>query len=168
MGRSLLLFLLVIGLCACRCQPADRLEDKPEGAFPVLAVFLGCRPPSANVELPRCPRGCSRACQGQFYWCQRPDGTRHGPWVRLFQSGEKSLQIGYIDGRRHGPWTQWYESGQEWKQGAYNLGKEHGSWNGWYRNGQKSYIHEYDNDAPTGRWIHWDEKGYKVEEATFR
>lgn len=166
-GKRLVYCMLVAGLSACRCQPADRLEDKPEGAFPVLAVFLGCSPTSANAELPQCPEGSSPACQGQFYWCQKPDGTRHGSWIRWFPSGGKSLQIGYKDGKRHGAWTQWYASGLEWKRGVYNQGMAHGAWDGWYRNRQQSYHHEYDKDNPTGHWVHWDEKGNVVDEATF-
>lgn len=167
-GRSLLLFLIAAGLSACRCQPSDRLKDGPEDAFPVLAVFLGCQAPSAEVVLPECPPGFSRACQGHFHWCLNPASKVEGPWIRLFRNGEISLQIEYKDGLRHGSWIQWHPNGRKWKQGVYNQGKEHGSWRGWYRNGQQAYIHEYDNDAPTGHWIHWDEKGYKVEEATFR
>lgn len=160
--------VLAAGIGACRCQSSADPADKPEDAFGVLAVFLGCRPPAANVELPRCPPKTSRACRGSYHWCQNPAGRREGPWIRLFSSGEVSLQIGYQDGRRHGPWSQWYPNGRKWKEGAYHRGKEHGSWNGWYKDGQQSYIHEYDNDEPTGHWIHWDEKGYIVDEETFR
>lgn len=165
---SLRIFLLATLFAACRCQPSLVQEDKPGQAFPVLAVFLGCQAPAGDVELPGCPADSSRVCRGLFHWCQNPAGIRHGPWIRLFESGEISLRIEYADGRRHGPWTQWYPDGRKWKEGAYNRGKEHGSWNGWYKSGQQSYIHEYQNDAPTGHWIHWDEKGYKVDEATFR
>jgi hypothetical protein len=160
--------VLALGFGACRCQSAADPADKPDDAFPVLAVFLGCQAPSAEVDLPECPADSTRVCQGLFHWCQSPAGSRHGPWIRLFPSGEISLRIGYEEGQRHGHWTQWYPDGRKWKEGVYNRGKEHGSWNGWYKNGQKSYVHRYDNDAPTGHWIHWDEKGYKVEEATFR
>lgn len=168
MGRILPLFFPVAVFIACRCQPSGFQEDKPGQAFPVLAVFLGCKPPSTAVALPECPAGSWRVCHGVFHWCRNPAGVRHGAWIRLFPNGEISLQIEYKDGQRHGPWTQWYPGGKKWKQGAYNRGKEHGSWNGWYPNGQQSYIHLYDNDAPVGHWIHWDEKGYKVDEATFR
>ena len=168
LGRSLLLFFFAAGLLACRCPPPDRLEDGPEDDFSILAVFLGCQLPSENVMLPECPPGSSRACQGYFHWCRNPAGELDGPWIRLFQNGEMSVQIGYMNGLRHGSWSQWYPDGRKWKEGAYNRGKEHGSWRGWYDNGQQAYIHEYDNDVPTGRWTHWDEKGYKVEEATFR
>jgi hypothetical protein len=167
-GRSLLLFLLAAGILACRCSPSDRLEDGPEYDFMVLAVFLGCQAPSANVELPECPPDSSRACRGYFHWCRNSAGKRNGPWIRLFENGEVSLQIGYQDGQRHGPWIQWHPNGRKWKEGAYNGGREHGTWKGWYKNGRQAYIHEYDNDSPTGHWIHWDENGYKVEEATFR
>lgn len=167
-GRSLLSCVLVAGLSACRHQPPDCIEDRPDGTFPVLAVFLGCSPPSASVELPDCPEGSTPACRGRFYWCQKPDGTRHGPWIRLFQGGAKSLQIDYRDGRRHGSWTQWYENGREWKTGEYHRGKARGSWDGWYRNRRRSYHHEYDNDRPAGHWIHWDEEGNRVEEANYR
>jgi hypothetical protein len=162
-----LVCLLVAGICACQNRPAGHPQDKPQEAFPVLAVFMGCRPPAASVQLPHCPPGADRNCRDSFYWCQKPDGTRHGPWIRLFTSGEKSLQIEYKDGRRHGPWTQWHQNGRKWKRGTYHLGKEQGSYDGWYENGKQAYHHEYENAAASGHWIHWDQEGYKVEEATF-
>jgi hypothetical protein len=167
-ARSLFVCVLVASLSACRQKSYDNLGDKPNGAFLVLAVFIGCRPPSADVVLPECPQDSSRTCQERYYWCRRTDGARNGPWIRLSPGGERSLQIEYRDGRRHGFWTQWYESGQKWKTGEYNQGREHGCWDGWYRNRQQSYHHEYKNGYPSGHWTHWDEEGTKVEEATYR
>lgn len=49
---------------------------------------------------------------GTSAWCERVDGTRHGPFAEFFPLGGVRTQAEYREGRLEGVWQQYYEGGQ--------------------------------------------------------
>lgn len=45
-------------------------------------------------------------------WCERTDGTRHGPYLDWWENGQKKAAGVYKDGRRDGTWTFFRETGE--------------------------------------------------------
>jgi antitoxin component YwqK of YwqJK toxin-antitoxin module len=62
------------------------------------------------------------------WYCVRPDGTQHGPFVTLFPDGSIELEGAYQDGALDGPWQRKHPSGAAAEQGTYAAGKKTGRW----------------------------------------
>jgi uncharacterized protein len=62
------------------------------------------------------------------WFCARPDGTRHGPFITLFPDGSIEIEGAYKDGALDGPWRRKHPGGAVAEQGAYVAGKKHGRW----------------------------------------
>jgi hypothetical protein len=112
---------------------------------------VGCAPQQPATEMPPVLSCAShthqraRAAEGPYgwteTWCERPDGTRHGPTV--FGQRHTNARIGgaYDDGGRHGLWWG-FVGGQRWEahydhgaletcrdastEGSYVGGRRHG------------------------------------------
>jgi hypothetical protein len=109
--------LAATGLALVAGQPAP--AQVGGAGFSPLA--LGCPPDTIHAGL--------APPQGQEEWCQRADGTRHGParlWHRLMP---RVLAEGeYRDGQRHGRWVFWDVLGRSWAEGEYKNGRREGPW----------------------------------------
>lgn len=71
-----------------------------------------------------CERGTrlSRGTSFQRYtsaWCEKPDGTRHGPFIDWWENGQKKTAGLYKEGRRDGVWTFFRETGEVDSQTEY-------------------------------------------------
>lgn len=67
---------------------------------------------------------------GWVAFCQKPDGTRHGPWKAWHRLGSGLVEEGqYEDGKRTGAWKHW-EVGQSLPavEASYVKGRPHGRW----------------------------------------
>lgn len=62
------------------------------------------------------------------WYCARPDGTRHGPFVTLFPDGSVEISGAYKDGTLDGPWQRKHPGGAIAEHGAYAAGKKTGRW----------------------------------------
>ncbi len=123
-------------------------------------------------------------------WCERSNGTRHGPY-RSFRGKLRSAEGQYVDGEQDGAWMSWWDNGQPldethyqhgvkhgaWTvraengvlmvQGEYRLGKEHGAWTWWHRNGKKKAVASYVDGLKRGRETEWDEDGYVISDGKY-
>ncbi|MBW1810887.1 MAG: hypothetical protein JRJ87_22030 [Deltaproteobacteria bacterium] len=128
-------------------------------AFSVFAIFKGCTPLVAGLELPACPPDTSISCRSNEYWCELPDGRKHGFSLHLFPAGEKFVSLSYSYGKRHGWWKRWDSQGRKVRDGFYSQGGKEGYWKGWYPNGQQYYLHQYRAGARQGKWVRWTSDG---------
>lgn len=72
-------------------------------------------------------------------WCQRGNGTKHGPYKYYEEGYDMSEGVArshgdFVDGKKHGLWY-WSESFSGWSLGAYRKGVQHGLWEEGNRDG---------------------------------
>jgi hypothetical protein len=97
-----------------------------------------------------CPAGTTKREAGtdaHETWCQRGDGTRHGPYRYVWQyTQEEGL---YRNGKRHGRWVQ--ASINVVARGSYLDDLEEGLWTFFYE-GKKSAVGRYRRGRRDGNW----------------
>lgn len=152
-----------------------------------MATSCGASP------LPVCPAG-TRAAGGEppkFWaaWCEKRDGTRHGPIVGFNEDGSKLYQGAYLEGRYDGrfvgfdydgdeigsfqirrgtgPWKLWHASGAVAQTGTYKDGKKEGTWVSFYENGKKSQEGQFESDLEVGLFRWWAPDGQPTSEVTY-
>ncbi len=110
----------------------------------------------------------------------------HGEHATWYDTGQKRMEMHYVDGFAHGPRLTWYETGQIWARGAYKNGREDGTWTAWYAsgfrhrewhmiegswqgmytefhvNGEKRFEAEYISGKKQGPAYWWDEAGNEL------
>jgi antitoxin component YwqK of YwqJK toxin-antitoxin module len=109
---------------------------------------LACGPGTA-AELARPP--------DPTWFCARPDGARHGPFVTLFPDGSIAISGGYKDGALDGPWERHRETGQVIETGGYAAGQKTGTWRMFGPTG--ALLGEYEMTAGTGTEKWWLDDG---------
>lgn len=119
-----------------------------------------------------CPAGTSiqgmAPPMGDEVWCQKPDGTRYGPWTWWYGEGRPVSQGAYdVNGEPDGEWVGWHENGKRKMQGAYRAGKQHGRWTMWYESGAPSTDIRFVDGVRQGKWTWWYETGTKAGEGEF-
>ena len=141
-----------------------------------------------------CPKGTRKLGasppRGTRMWCEREDGTQHGPIITWYVSGERKTEGAYLDGVQTGEWTTWFENGQMRTRGSYEAGATVGTWTSWRADGAKAteVVHEgegrsmYTQWHPNGKraregayvdgreegvWRFWSEDGELTEETEF-
>ena len=100
------------------------------------------------------------------WFCGKPDGTRHGPFMTLFPDGTVQISGRYADGKLDGAWQRNYPGGALAEEGTYLAGKKHGHWRQLSPTG--AVLGEYDMKAGTGTEKYWFEDGKLYSERTLR
>lgn len=98
--------------------------------------------------------------------CARADGTRHGPFVRLYPDGSIEVSGAYIDGALDGTWERRHPTGTVAERGAYAAGKKDGIWRQTSASG--ALLGEYTMQAGTGVEKRWYESGALYSELALR
>jgi antitoxin component YwqK of YwqJK toxin-antitoxin module len=100
------------------------------------------------------------------WYCARPDGTRHGPFVTLFPDGTSEITGAYKDGALDGAWQRRRPAGSVVEVGSYAAGQKSGHWRMLGPGG--AVLGEYDLRAGTGTEIRWLDDGTLYSERTVR
>jgi antitoxin component YwqK of YwqJK toxin-antitoxin module len=100
------------------------------------------------------------------WFCGRPDGTRHGPFVTLYPDGTNQLLGAYRDGKLDGAWQRYYPGGSLAEEGTYAAGKKDGHWRQLGPTG--TLLGEYDMKAGTGTEKYWFSDGPLYSERQLR
>jgi antitoxin component YwqK of YwqJK toxin-antitoxin module len=100
------------------------------------------------------------------WYCARPDGTRHGPFVTLFPDGSIEIEGAYKDGQLDGPWQRKHPGGAVAEQGAYAAGKKTGRWV--QSSAAGAILGQYELAAGTGVEKRWHENGQLYREIALR
>ncbi len=98
--------------------------------------------------------------------CERPDGTRHGPFARTFPDGTVEISGSYKDGKLDGPWERHYPGGALAEQGQYVADKKDGHWKQLGPTG--ALLGEYDLSAGTGVELRYYDEGPLYRELTLK
>jgi len=112
-----------------------------------------------------CPQGTQLASEpeqkaekSRTLSCIDGNGMRHGLTI-TFIDVKKAGQCSYHHGTRHGPCLRWYKSGEKKDSKYFHNGKLHGTVIGWYKNGIVKDVAFYRDGKPVGKWQHWSENG---------
>lgn len=100
------------------------------------------------------------------WYCARPDGTRHGPFLTLFPDDSIEIEGAYRDGLLDGPWTRRRPDGTVAEEGAYQAGLKHGRWRQLGPDG--SVLGEYTLTGGTGVERVWYDSGALYRERALR
>lgn len=140
----------------------------------ILALFVLAPLAAIAVEPPACPGGTvpktwSGGSSMQMF-CERRDGTKHGPYVSVFTVTNLVEERGeYIAGNKHGAWTRYdARSGKIAETGTYREGMQHGWFTTYHPNGKIASTGERSRGRQRGRWSYYDEQGRLSEEGEFR
>lgn len=163
----------VVGsVCAGPRAPAGRgaPRRRPRSAG-VLAVglLLLLAAPAAGFDCPDGtePRGAPPP-EGRKQWCERPDGTQHGPSLTWFAGGAKRAEAHFRDGRLEGEYREWWPDGGLRERGRYEADQRTGTWTTWYESGQKRSEEGWKDGVHHGLSSLWYESGPKRAESWFR
>ena len=132
-----------------------------------LGLLLACGPP----KVPARPSGApaALACaedtrevlrSGHEQWCERDDGSRHGPYQEWGPGLVLLVKGAFHDGRRAGTWTEWHPNGALKSEGSYGgIGLRSGRWAWWYDDGKPQAEGAYDGGREHGAWVWWYPNG---------
>jgi antitoxin component YwqK of YwqJK toxin-antitoxin module len=98
-------------------------------SLPGRWALAGAALAAAACATPRtqCPLGTSLARRiysggAEAEWCRRPDGVRHGPETRYFESGAELASGEYVDGALGGVWRYRFTNGRNWRADRWDDG----------------------------------------------
>ncbi len=117
-------------------------------------------------DSPECPPATvlrqSASEQQREEWCEKTDGTLHGP-RRTYDvaSGQLRLWVEYRDGLEDGLTQGWYPEGTTSFRGFMRSGKLEGEWIEWYPNGQRAAQIDFADDQLSGPALWWYPNGEK-------
>src|SRR5512140_1470316 len=118
---------------------------------------LACEPGTAS-QVARAPE--------PTWFCAKPDGTRHGPFVTVFPDGQPEITGTYKDGLLDGAWERRGVTGAVIETGSYAAGKKSGHWR--MANPAGETLGEYDMRAGTGTEKRWLDDGTLYSERTLK
>jgi antitoxin component YwqK of YwqJK toxin-antitoxin module len=120
---------------------------------PALACEPGTRPQLARAPEPT-------------WFCAKPDGARHGPFVTVFPDGKPEIEGAYRDGALDGPWQRRGVTGAVVETGSYAAGQKTGRWQALSTTG--ALLGDYDMRAGTGTEQRWLDDGTLYSERTLK
>ena len=91
------------------------------------------------------------------WFCGRPDGTRHGPFITLFPDSTVEIAGTYSNGKLAGAWERHYPGGALAEEGNFTNGLPDGHWRQLGPSG--ALLGEYDMKAGTGTIKKWFDDG---------
>jgi uncharacterized protein len=142
------------------------VEPPPATVTPALDAAVPDAPPVPKLV---CDDGTAPApapAPEPTWYCARPDGTKHGPFVTLFPDGSIEIEGTYKDGALDGPWQRKHPGGGSAEQGAYAAGKKTGRWTQTSTTGTP--LGEYELTAGTGVEKRWHDGGALYSETQLR
>jgi hypothetical protein len=92
-------------------------------ARPPEAVYQ--RGPEGEMYVLQCQPGYRCLVRPVAAWCQRTDGTEHGPYMEWYEDERTQRAVGgeFIDGQEHGRWTHWDRVGNVERVEVYDHGR---------------------------------------------
>lgn len=118
---------------------------------------LVCDPPSEPAPAP---------APEPTWYCTRPDGTRHGPFLTLFPDASIEIRGSYKDGALDGAWERRHPDGSVRETGTYVAGKQDGTWT--RRSTTGAVLGSYEMKAGTGTAKEWLDDGQLYAETPFK
>jgi antitoxin component YwqK of YwqJK toxin-antitoxin module len=143
---------------ACSAPASQRVASAERAGSDVRAPRL---PPELEPppSLP-CPDGAERVrapLPARAVYCQRPDGTRHGPFAELFPDGSAEVLGRYDSGVLDGKWVRVRRDRRIAEEGTYRAGAKDGAWRQYDVDG--GLLGEYAMERGTGVEKRWWEHG---------
>jgi len=118
---------------------------------------LVCDPATAAIAAP---------APEPTWFCARPDGTRHGPFVTLFPDNSIEIRGSSKDGALDAAWERMHPNGTPRELGEYASGKKRGTWTRRATTG--AVLGSYVMKDGTGVEKNWLDDGMLYSETTFK
>ncbi len=168
--------LLVMGCGGAQSSGSEVVAKTPREACPE-SIPAPIPEPQAiaawwNDKDAACPKGTmfkgTPPPFGDEVWCEKPDGTRNGPWTWWYND-DQMLSHGEYDGegKPHGVWVAWHSNGNRKMHGEYVHGQKQGRWTMWHENGEPSTNIQFEAGVQNGEWVWWYESGNKAGQGEF-
>jgi hypothetical protein len=148
----------------------------------LLFLWLACSGSDSSAPVPdpapaapkaaeiACPEGTAletgQTAKGTEYWCDR-GGMMHGPYLRLYPSGQRAVKGRYDNNLPDGDWIWWHDNETEAQKGKYVKGKQTGPWTWWHPNGHRAEEGDFLAGRKAGQWVSWFESGVKKDEGIY-
>jgi len=100
------------------------------------------------------------------WYCAKPDGTRHGPFITLFPDNSIEINGSYKDGALAGTWERHHAKGAVIEIGEYVAGVKHGKWKRTSSTG--AALGEYEMTNGTGVEKEWLDDGTLYSETPLK
>lgn len=156
--------MIALVLAACgKADPPPAAADRPAAAPRPEA--LACPNGTTAKHRPWRQQTSEHAVytEGQEHWCERADGTRHGPWRITYMNHSRAAVGNYEDGARTGTWTMWYAEGDPPAKAAeetWIAGVRQGPWRSFRRDTGTVWAEAtFQNGKLDGDWIEYADDG---------
>jgi antitoxin component YwqK of YwqJK toxin-antitoxin module len=147
-------WIVLCAMVAITSRDAAADQKLPPLRCPAGTVARQQRPPPVKDMIIKSPEPSAEQL------CARPDGTRHGPYVKWWRASVKALEGGYRDGLEDGPWTSYSEDGKKTGESEMRGGKSNGRTTLYYPGGRtKMWEGSYRDGLEDGESRQWDEEG---------
>ena len=91
-----------------------------------------------------CPIRTRMNQSANLTFCATPRGTKHGPYVRYYESGAVAAEGKYEYGTREGFWVEYHQNGELRLEGEYDDGERIGTWYRFNRDGEEVSVTTYE------------------------
>jgi len=132
-----------------------------------IAGGAGCA--GSHTPSLACPAGTALRTAERDGWCERPDGTRHGPLWSRHRSGALATHGTAVEGRLEGTWREWHPNGRLSIEAEFRHDVLSGDFAVFGDGGTKLYAGRHDaSGAMDGTWRRWWPSGALRTEWTMR
>jgi antitoxin component YwqK of YwqJK toxin-antitoxin module len=137
-------------------------------AFLALALAFASGAASDELDCPRGtdPRGAAPP-EGLKQWCEREDGTQHGPSVFFYPEGGRRAEAQFRDGALDGRYREWHPNGQLALEGSYDRDLRDGGFTLYDEAGHKRSYEEYRRGVQHGKAQVWWPNGRLMLDAAY-
>jgi len=150
-------------------SPRAAPQEPPPPHTAQLVVIDAAVPDAPEPPKPTCEAGTTllvaRAPEPTWF-CAKPDGTRHGPFMTVFPDGQPEITGAYKDGLLDGAWQRRGVTGTVIEAGSYAAGQKSGHWQ--MTSAAGVLLGEYDMRAGTGTEKQWLDDGTLYRERTLK
>lgn len=101
-------------------------------------------------------------------WCEKTDGTAHGPFRAWYETGVKMMEARYEDGKLQGKIVRWHRNGQKEMDAQYVNGMIEGKVTIWEIGGHKVFEGDFKGNRFHGKYRSFHETGRKWKEGETR
>lgn len=167
--HTAVLVLTLVVACGSGPSPRSAPQEPPPPHTAQLVVVDAAVPDAPELPRLTCEPGTSldvaRAPEPTWF-CARPDGTRHGPFITVFPDGQPEITGAYKDGQLDGAWQRHGVTGAVVETGSYAAGQKTGHWQ--MTSAAGTVLGGYDMRAGTGTEKHWLDDGTLYRERTLK
>ena len=138
-------------------KPKPAVQAQPSPLKPQTPVKQ--KPPPGKREVHYANVDQERLKKESLCYLQGEDKPFTGKTFKVYQTGNRSVEVDYMEGKANGFLTQYYQGGQKRFQVPMKDNKANGLAVGWYPNGKMKSEYPYIDGVVHGTFSEWFESG---------